>query len=255
MNFCLFLDVLPNFQNLDILRFPLRFRDGSILEPNWGTSYCWPPKLQRLSLVGNFGYLHPLLFGRFANRLTHLTIDNCIGLMSSTVYHWLDVNSKSLSFLKVRNWRPKNPEDYLDDVLGFVPTLKDLRLSHRCVSERFFLKHLPKFSSGYYDPPPENLRTLPLRTLAFECQKSSFQGEEDREFAIKSWMVIVVLTTRLSCLHTIMIDEAVGWWSTRKKRDDLRFIRWVLGHQALLRGSNSKVSVILTPKNIDVGTQ
>ena len=254
MNCCLFFDLLSRFQNLDILNFPLRFSDGSILEPKWGSSYSWPPELRRLRLVGSFDYLHPLFCGRFANQLTHLTIENCIGLKSSAVYHWLDVNSKTLSFLKVRNWRPENPEDYLDDVLGYVPTLKDLRLSHRCVSEGFFLKHLPKFSSGYYDPPPENLRALPLRTLAFECQKSFLQGK-DSEFAIKDWMVIVALTTQLGCLHTFMIDEALGWWSTRKKRDSLRLIRWVLGHQALLRGSNSKVSVIITPKNIDVGTQ
>lgn len=244
---------MSNLQKLDILRFPLRIADGSKLELKCGTSYSWPPNLRRLSLVGNLDYLHPLFCGRFANQLTHLTIENCIGLESSAVYRWLDINSKSLSFLKVRNWRPEDPEDYLDDILGFVPTLKDLRLSHRCVSEEFFMKYLINCSSEY-DPPPGNLRALPLRTLAFECQKSSLQ-EEDREFAIEPWMVTVALTTRLSCLHTFAIDEALGWWSTRRKRDSLRLIRRVLGHQALLRGSNSKANVVLTPRNKGVGTQ
>lgn len=253
MNFCLFFELLSNLQNLDILRFPLRIGDGSRLELKRGTSYSWPPNLRRLSLVGNFDYLHPLFRGRFANQLTHLTIENCIGLKSSAVYRWPDVNSSSLSFLKVRNWRPGDPEDYLDDILGFVPTLKDLRLSHRCVSEDLFMKYLINFSSEN-DPPPGNLRALPLRTLAFEYQKPSHHGA-DKEFAIEPWMVTVALTTRLSCLHTFAIDEALGWWSTRRKRDSLRLIRRVLGHQALLRGSNSKVSVVLTPRNKGVGTQ
>lgn len=88
MSFRLFFDALQNLQNLGILRFPLRFSEGSILDPNWGTSYSWPPKLRRLSLTGNFDDLHSLFYERFANQLTHLTIENCIDLKSGAVYHF-----------------------------------------------------------------------------------------------------------------------------------------------------------------------
>lgn len=156
--------------------------------------------------------------------------------------------------MKVGNWRPENREDYLDDVLGFVPTLKYLRLSHRCVSEEFFWKYLSGRPSVRYGPPPANLRAFPLETLRFDYQKVSLQ-EEGKQFAIEPWMVIIAFIKRLSCLHTFIVDEALGWWSNKRTKDRLRLLRWVLGHQALLRGSNSKVSVIVTSKNIAVGNR
>lgn len=230
---------LQQMRNLERLIFARKSSHGNGLD--WGTAYTWPPKLQNLTLYGDINERHPLFLGRFPQSLTYLAVLECPGLSTNTIYHWLRVNGRSLERLKIGDWSPKHRQDLLDDIPLFIPSVRYLQLSHRCISLFFFLN---KFCGAHLelDPKMKRGRYHPLETLELICLDHVVHRKEPGP-EITPDVVLFAIVKQLHNLRTFIIDERLGWWDSYELRRSLRTIYCFMEYHSQLGDENRKVKV------------
>lgn len=212
----------------------------------WGVSYVWPPKLQKLSLAGSLNDAHPLFSESFPTQLTHLTIGTCPGLCSDAVYSWLIATTKTLDCLRITDRLPRCSEDFLDDILLFSPALRHLYLSHRCFTLRFG-KHTVDADNG---GPLLQVDYLPLETLELDGKDIDYDRDDpDLDISPEEMLLLAV---RLPNLRILRIHENYGWLCSQNALYYLACIRWRMIDQAQLRHDIRETRLEITPAGLAI---
>lgn len=238
--------------NLEVLYFPINSTHGDGVD--WGTSYEWPPRLRELCLDGPINEEHPLFFERFPRSLNYLQFESCPGLSPMIVYHWLLLNKKTLETFKAGNWLPEGRRDFLNLIPSFIPHVRHLHLSQRCISATFFFA---KFQVPTYVKHGQLLdsdQRHPLETLVLSCEPHGVL-RRDPKIEIDSYIVLSAIAIQLHNLRTFRVDDALGWWMSLEDRHMMYHCYWIMRHRAQLRGDQRQVRLMGSGEKLKIASE
>ena len=189
--------MMQGFQSLRILQFPFSVSHGN--EIGWGPAYHWPSTIRTLSISGEFDSLHPLFNERFPSELKSLEIGRCPGLSPVAVYRWLKATGENLKHFRVRFWQLSSNQGYLDDVLFFIPAVREVHLNRFCFTAYFWI-------SNFGQEEAERIQERGEHHASFENGTgliSTFRGQDviitsyyDPIYCNRGWLLIFLYSSR-----------------------------------------------------------
>lgn len=227
---------LNGFCDLEELHFPIQTTHFDITN----ISPCpeWPKTLKRLYLAGMIDYFHPLYIGGFSSTLTHLTIGRCPGIRKEYILRWLKLTGRNLESFQISGRCPgRNSVEYLDDIIKFMPRLRQLKISHEYISENFF-----KFESEETDVLRSKIKHHPLELLELGCQ-DTFEPVDLAN--LTAFMVLVAFHYGFGNLKIFRFHRRLGWWDLKWSRYLLSLLCSAMVTKAEERGNGDRVSVIM----------
>ena len=184
-----------------------------------------------------------MFFEKFPRSLKYLQFESCPGLSSMIVYHWLLINKKGLETFKAGNWLPEGRQDFLDIIPAFIPQVRNLHLSQRCISAHFFFAKFQVSTHVENGQLVDSDQRHPLVTLVLSCEPHGVL-RRDPKLEIDSYMVLCVIALHLNNLRTFRVDDALGWWMSLEDRHVLYHCYWIMRHRAQLRDDQRKVKIV-----------
>ena len=240
---------LQSMPNLEVLNFANDSTHGDGVD--WGTSYEWPPRLRELCLDGPINEEHPLFIERFPRSLNYLQLESCPGLSPMIVYHWLRLNKKTLEAFKVGDWLPEGRRDFLNLVPSFIPQVRRLHLSQRCISATFFFAKFQVPIDRRNGQILDSNQRHPLESLVLSCGRHGVL-RRDPKIEIDSYMVLSAIALQLHNLRRFRADDALGWWISLEDRKMLYDCYWIMRHRAQLRGDQRQIRLMGSRKKTKI---
>ena len=230
---------MNGYPQLQELHFPIHTTHSVIT--NLSPCPRWPRTLKRLYLAGMVDYPHFLYNGGFPSGLTHLTIGRCPGIRREYILRWLTMTGQSLEVFQISGRCPdRNSVEYLDDIIELMPRLRQLKISHEYISERFF-----RFESEEIGALRSRIKHHPLEILELGCQDTFPLAN----FAnLTALMVLMAFLYRFDNLKIFKYDRSLGWWHEPSERHFLSHLCSAMVAKAEERGNGDKVSVIMFHK-------
>ena len=227
---------LNGFRQLEELHFPIHTTHYEIT--NLRPCPAWPKTLKRLYLAGMIDYSHSLYKGGFPSTLTHLTVERCPGVRKEYILRWLKSTGRNLEFFEVSGRCPdRNSGEYLDDIIKFMPRLRQLKISHEHISESFF-----KFQSEDTDVPRSRIKHHSLEHLELGCQDSFALANPAN---LKASMVFDAFCFGFGNLKVFRYHRRLGWSDEPFERHCLSVLCSAMAAKAEARGNGEGVSVIM----------